>query len=71
MAFVKRPTAVPDGDSPYYPGPLERGTTSPELVGDDDGLRPVAQPQLAQHAADVRLDRFLGDDEMFCYLRVG
>jgi MFS family permease len=34
------------------------------FVGDNDGLGAVAQPELVEDSADVRLDRFLGDDEV-------
>ena len=33
------------------------------LVREHDGLGPVAEPQLVEHAADVRLDRGLGDEQ--------
>src|SRR5580704_1225875 len=41
------------------------------LVGGDHRLRPVSQPELGQHEADVRLHRLLGDDQAGGYLRVG
>ena len=36
----------------------------PRLVGDDHRLRPVAQPELAQDVADVRLHRLVAEDEL-------
>src|SRR4051794_4643493 len=46
------------------------GDHEPGLVGDDDELRTVAQPQLAQDAAHVCLRRERADDELGRYLRV-
>ena len=33
------------------------------LVGEHDGLDAVAEPELVEHATDVRLHRGLGDEE--------
>ncbi len=41
------------------------------LVGGHDGLGAVAQAELAQHAADVCLDGFLGDHEPGRDFRIG
>jgi hypothetical protein len=41
------------------------------LVGEDDGLHPVAQAELGEQAGDVGLDRGLGDEERGRDLRVG
>ena len=35
----------------------------PGLVGDDDGLGTVAEPELAQHVAHVRLDSLVAQDQ--------
>ena len=41
------------------------------LVGEDDGLDPVAQVQLGQGVGDVRLDRGLAEEEFLGDLAVG
>ncbi len=41
------------------------------LVGQDDGLDPVAQAELGQQVAHVRFDGGLADDEVGGYLGVG
>ncbi len=41
------------------------------LVGEHDGLGAVAQAELVQHPAHVRLDRLLADDEPGRDLRIG
>src|SRR5918994_3711238 len=43
----------------------------PVLVGEDDGLDPVAQTQLREQARDVRLDRGDLDEQRGRDLRVG
>ena len=40
------------------------GRDQPALVGQDDGLHAVAQPELGQQARDVGLDRALGDEQL-------
>jgi len=40
------------------------------FVGGDHRLRPVAQPKLAQHVADMCLHGLLGDEEPSRYLRI-
>src|SRR5271163_1110778 len=50
---------------------LLTGADQAALVGEDDGLSAVAQRELHQHAADVRLDRLLGDYQVGRDLAVG
>src|SRR5262249_23156786 len=47
------------------------GHDQARFISGDHGLGPVAQAELGQDAADVRLHRFLGDDEAARDLRVG
>jgi hypothetical protein len=41
------------------------------LIGQYDGLGAVTKPELAEHTADVRLNRLLSHDEACGDLRVG
>src|SRR5580704_11384564 len=50
---------------------LLTGADQAALVGEDDGLGAVAQRELHQDAADVRLDRLLGDHQVARDLAVG
>ena len=50
---------------------IEPGLTSPELIGKDDRLRPVAQAQLVEDMRDVGLDGRLGQHEAIGDLAVG
>src|SRR6266849_7030414 len=50
---------------------LLSGADEAALVGEDHGLSAVAHRELHQHAADVRLDRLLRDDQVGGNLRVG
>src|SRR3712207_2958846 len=56
--------------SPVLRGEDALRADEPGLVGDDDGLDAVAEPELAQDARDVRLDRRLAEDEALGELRV-
>src|SRR4051812_21172045 len=64
-------TTWPPASSTWWPRPARSAPNPPprtpdepavlpdeaDVVGEDDGLHAVAQVQLGQHAADVRLDR--------------
>src|SRR2546429_9785269 len=50
---------------------LRTGLHQAALVGENDGLGAVAQPEFHQHAADVGLDGLFGDDQVGGDLRVG
>ena len=50
---------------------LRSGVDETDLVGVDDGLYPIAQPELGEDAPEVGLYRRLGDEEVFGDLGVG
>jgi hypothetical protein len=41
------------------------------LIGENNGLHPIAQAELSQHPSHVSLDCGLGDGQCRRYLRVG
>ena len=51
--------------------PAGTGDDQPRLIGGDDRLGPVAQPQLAENPADVRFHCLLGDHQPGGDLRIG
>ena len=51
-------------------GSTRAGRNKTRFIGQHHRLGPMTQPELVQHAADVRLDRLLGDCEPGCDLRV-